>query len=144
MCVSACVKTILCVISKGTYEVSYKYILHKKAYFSFSYTHFCLLRAGKDWLEVQPTTDKFIVVHLLTNFASLPLFPVPYLGPPQISWWGNDLGFSKPPCMCIIMYDETSLVIPPKVRTLHCDVIYRSSWRQCRRRQGESFWFVDA
>ena len=63
------------------------------------------------------------------------------LGPPQISWWGNDLGFPKPPCMCIIMYDETSLL---QVRALHCDVIFRSSWHQCRRRQGGAFRFVDA
>ena len=46
-------------------------------YFTFSYTHFWVLRAGKDWLEVPPTIDKFIVVQLLTNFASLPLISVP-------------------------------------------------------------------
>ena len=34
-------------------------------------------------------------------------------------------------------------VTPPKVRAHHCDVIFRSSWRQCRRRQGEAFLFVD-
>ena len=112
-------------------------------YLTFSNPHFSVAWAGKDWLEVPPTIDKFVVVHLLTNFASQPFLSWPYVGPPQISWWGNDLGFPKPPCMCIIMYDETSLVTPPKVRALHCDVIFRSSWRQCRRRQGEAFLFVD-
>ena len=104
---------------------------------------FSVAWAGKDWLEVPPTIDKFVMVHLLTNFASQPFLSWPYVGPPQISWWGNDPGFPKPPCMCIIMYDETSLVTPPKVRAHHCDVIFRSSWRQCRRRQGEAFLFVD-
>ena len=104
---------------------------------------FSVAWAGKDWLEVPPTIDKFVMVHLLTNFASQPFLSWPYVGPPQISWWGNDLGFPKPPCMCIIMYDETSLVTPPKVHAHHCDVIFRSSWRQCRRRQGEAFLFVD-
>ena len=89
---------------------------------------FSVAWAGKDWLEVPPTIDEFVMVHLLTNFASQPFLSWPYVGPPQISWWGNDLGFPKPPCMCIIMYDETSLVTLPKVRALHCDVIFRSSY----------------
>ena len=105
----------------------------------FLFHTFSVAWARKDWLEVPPTIDKFVMVHLLTNFASQPFLSWPYVGLPQISWWGNDLGFPKPPCMCIIMYDETSLVTPPKVRALHCDVIFGSSWRQCRRRQGEAF-----
>ena len=88
---------------------------------------FSVAWAGKDWLEVPPTIDKFVVVHLLTNFASQPFLSWPYEGPPQISWWGNDLGFPKPPSMCIIIYDETSLVTLTKARALHCDVIFRSS-----------------
>ena len=63
-----------------------------------------------------------------------------------ISWWRNDLGFPKLPCICIILYDDTSLASGNLAKGPHISLwlhfsVVMTPIRCC---QSEAFLFVDA